>query len=157
MRPINNKGFTLVEVLLVLVVTALLAGLAIPSLKSTLQHYRLYSTVSDFEKTVMYGRERAVMESRVLRWELDRAKSTFFLYELTPDEKDKSLAPVEVNHRAYPKEIQIQTDVQNDEIWFYPDGSHTPFTCRFEQAGFKKVTISSKGTMARLTRQEQNL
>lgn len=61
---INEKGFTLLELVLVLLFTGLIVALALPSLQHPLAHYRLYSAARELEAQIREYQQRAITEEK---------------------------------------------------------------------------------------------
>ena len=59
----TRTGHTLAEMLLVLAIAAVLAGLAMPAMTAMLQQHRLSATVNDFLAAVMLARSEALRRS----------------------------------------------------------------------------------------------
>ena len=58
-----HGGHTLAELLFVLLIAAILAGLAMPAMRGMLQQHRLNTTVNDFLATITLARSEAVRRS----------------------------------------------------------------------------------------------
>ena len=153
----NSNGFTLIEALLVLAIAALLVTVTVPSLKATSSYYRFASTLSDFEKMVALCRQRSVMESEVIRLEVDETKHRITMSELKVSEENQKAEASPLQSRAIPSDIVGRCQASGDDILFYPDGTHTAFSCTFEQSGHRRTTLTSDGTQSHLVRQDTSL
>ena len=60
MKPVNNEGVTLVELVVVLVIIAITAGLLVPNIGAWLPNYRLRSATRDIVSTMRTAQMRAV-------------------------------------------------------------------------------------------------
>ena len=60
MKPVNNEGVTLVELVVVLVIIAITAGLLVPNIGAWLPNYRLRSATRDIVSTMRAAQMRAV-------------------------------------------------------------------------------------------------
>ena len=60
MKPANNEGVTLVELVVVLVIIAIMAGLLVPNIGAWLPNYRLRSATRDIVSTMRTAQMRAV-------------------------------------------------------------------------------------------------
>ncbi|MGZ3997482.1 MAG: pilus assembly FimT family protein [Flavisolibacter sp.] len=60
MKPVNNEGVTLVELVVVLVIIAITAGLLVPNIGAWLPNYRLRSAARDIVSTMRTAQMRAV-------------------------------------------------------------------------------------------------
>jgi prepilin-type N-terminal cleavage/methylation domain-containing protein len=60
MKPVNNEGVTLVELVVVLVIVAIMAGLLVPNIGAWLPNYRLRSATRDIVSTMRTAQMKAV-------------------------------------------------------------------------------------------------
>jgi prepilin-type N-terminal cleavage/methylation domain-containing protein len=58
----REKGFSMIEAVVVMMVSAILAGFAVPSIRSVLYNYRLHAAVSNVTWAVQSTRYQALME-----------------------------------------------------------------------------------------------
>jgi general secretion pathway protein H len=118
----RSDGFTLVELVLVVIIIAAVLAVSYPMLSRGTASFRLRATARDLINTMRYAREKAITEQKVMRIVADReAQKILLTDELGEDE------------RAYPmpKEVRIQgTALMGREILdeplvirFLPNGS----------------------------------
>jgi len=155
-NKLNRAGFTLVEIILVIAVIVMLVGLSVPSLRGTYRGYHFSSTISSFEKTANYAREIAILRGNPIRLVIEPLTFQYQLYELILDEETQETEPALIQTETWDKSIQFQCQPSN-EILFLPDGSHQSFKCEFEASGYRKGSVSSRGTLGRFKRVEQAL
>ena len=124
---INKKGFTLIEILLVLVILGIIAGLSIPNLSRTYHTMLLNRATNDLASLIRYAQSRAIIQQQVFQLSLDSQMKQYFLKKADMNSPDKKLPmhffPVAGRlGRAFeiPQEIQILA--QNSTIDFQPDG-----------------------------------
>jgi type IV fimbrial biogenesis protein FimT len=60
----KNAGFTLLEIMVVVAITGILAGIAVPSFQSTLERDRLKQVAEGFKSDVQFARTEAIKQSR---------------------------------------------------------------------------------------------
>lgn len=58
--PAHNSGFTLVELLIVLVITGILASLAMPSFKSMMLNQRIKTATEELYSSISFARSEAI-------------------------------------------------------------------------------------------------
>lgn len=62
-NPGSNKGFTLVELMIVLAIAAILAGVAVPSFQSLIRDNALTSEANQFVSAIHFARSEALKRS----------------------------------------------------------------------------------------------
>jgi len=90
-RSRAEHGFSLIELLCVLIMLAALAGMAVPSFVSSLREERLRSTTRNIISMTRLARGRAVNRAHVVRLNFDLEQRTYFLTEL--EETQDALQP----------------------------------------------------------------
>jgi prepilin-type N-terminal cleavage/methylation domain-containing protein len=79
MKSAGNHGFTLLELLIVVLVLALVLAVAYPSLTRGSDSIRLRATGRDVLNTLRYAREKAVTEQVGMKVTMERTKQTLVL------------------------------------------------------------------------------
>ncbi|HRZ40560.1 MAG TPA: prepilin-type N-terminal cleavage/methylation domain-containing protein [Candidatus Omnitrophota bacterium] len=77
----RSGGFSMIELLVILVVLSLAAAVTIPSYKSFFRSMRLTKTAEDLAHYLRYGRTRALIRQEPVLLAVDRAGRTFRLQE----------------------------------------------------------------------------
>jgi len=135
-------GFTLVEVLVVVVIISLLAGLGGGIYMGSYKRMLVEKAARDFVLTAQYARIMAIEKQRQYKIQLDVANNGFFLATTQLDEeteqteqmivKDSFCRPVEFEGEVTFEDIQImpiglETTTEDDEdeqaIVFSPNGT----------------------------------
>jgi type II secretion system protein H len=122
MNDLRNRGFTLLELVLVLVIMGLVAALSYPSLSRGVSTLHLRATGRDVINTFRFAREKAVTEQTGMRVMVDREKQQLVLTDYLGDG---------VRTYVLPQDIRIQrvalagTDVTDGPmaVRFLPNGS----------------------------------
>jgi prepilin-type N-terminal cleavage/methylation domain-containing protein len=86
-----RAGFTLLELVVVMVMLGIITGLAVPIFSGSLTSIQLKNARSDFLATLYHTQERAVAESREFRLYLDDKKHVYWVMvhtRTTLDEKE---------------------------------------------------------------------
>ena len=79
MKSAGDRGFTLLELMIVVLVIALVLAVSYPSLSRGSSAIRLRSTGRDVLNTLRYAREKAVTEQIGMKVALDREKQVLML------------------------------------------------------------------------------
>lgn len=116
----KDSGFTLIELMVVLVVAALLAGVAVPNMMPAIAAMRMRAAAGDIASALRYVRGQALSHGR---------EATFFL------DVEKNFYRVSGRHKSYglPSSVKLELFTAEQElggeaggnIRFYPDGSAT--------------------------------
>jgi type IV fimbrial biogenesis protein FimT len=62
-RPRSTGGFSLLELMVTIFVAAILAAIAVPSFRATIQRHRLLAAADDLQTSVQYARTEAVLRA----------------------------------------------------------------------------------------------
>ncbi len=130
-----RRGFTLVEMLLVLALILLVAAIAVPSLDAWFQSYRVQEAADDLQTALIKARTRAMEEGRPYRFEWGVLNERF--YRLAPDdavhwaELQDSPVPPSLSGFDDPPGLTIETELPEgvrfvgglDTVIFQPDGT----------------------------------
>lgn len=129
MRP----GFTLLELILVILIMAVLLGLSTPEFRKTFNNMQFSRSCSDLSAVLNYARQRAIFTRTEYQVRLDLTEAKFWI-----EYKGKS-------DRVYslPKGIVINSD--KDRLTFYPDGRADSVTITISNDA-KSRTFTTEGT-----------
>ncbi|MFN3477449.1 MAG: GspH/FimT family protein [Candidatus Methylomirabilales bacterium] len=134
-HPASNIGFTLLELVVVLVIVGMAFSLVLPAIGSGLRHWRLRGAAREVVTLLKFTRNQAVVKKEPFQVILDRSRNLYWL--------DKGDAPVlsdpdqadEKGIRLYalPNGVrfgEVTVDGSNREgervgILFFPRGSST--------------------------------
>lgn len=119
MAAVRQKGFTLLELLVALVIMAAIAGVAVPQFSRSMTNVQLRKSTQEISAILREARNTAISESRMIALVLEaedqslQIKDGTFIY-FWPDGIDVELAETRTVFR--------EADLS---IRFYPDGTAT--------------------------------
>lgn len=120
-------GFTLVEMLLVVVLLGVLAAAAMPEFFRSYQHLQLQETTNDLAYFMRYAQSRAVLKNQPVRLVFSEDYKRYWLAQLpeTDDPDNESVEFVRISGRwgrtfSIPDEIEVRTPATHIE--FLSDG-----------------------------------
>ncbi|MCH8194145.1 MAG: prepilin-type N-terminal cleavage/methylation domain-containing protein, partial [Planctomycetes bacterium] len=90
------RGFTLLEILIVVTVLGIIAGLGVPVLVASLGHARLYAAVSDVVTAIQYAQTTASSMGSSTRLTVDETAETVLLEKTRFDSMADILDPAEL-------------------------------------------------------------
>ncbi|MFM8332280.1 MAG: GspH/FimT family pseudopilin [Candidatus Methylumidiphilus sp.] len=128
---INSSGFTLLEMMLVLVVAALLAAVAVPNMQPAMASMQLRSATQDVASALRHTRGQALSRGREAEFALNVKKH---FYRVAGRHKPYVL-PESVKLELFTADMLMDADEGQGRIVFYPDGS----------ASGGRVTLSGAG------------
>lgn len=136
-----RRGFTLVEMVVVVIIMAVLFAVTLPSLRSTAKNNRLRSSVRELMSLMKYARTEAVFNGRTTEVFLSLEENQFWLDLRTPDPKTGRYNPKDKKStmerkRDLEKQVSFKgidalpgNILQNEKVIacdFYPDGTASP-------------------------------
>lgn len=139
------KSLTFMEILLVIIILGILLGISLPAFKNTFHSLQLNSVSSDLQALMDYLRGRAIVEGKVIYFNIDNAKK-----ECWAQIKD---APIRLKTYPLPDDIKIET--AQKQIIFYPDGHIDGVTIKLTSLNNQSVILTTKGLYGRIKLQTQ--
>lgn len=132
----TNRGFTLVEIMIVVIIVAVMFAVALPSLRGVNDNNRLRASVRELTNLMKYARTEAVFSGRTTEVFLDTEHHEFWLDLRRPVERgsEKKKGSME-RRRGLEKKVAfdaINAVEQNIlkkgiiAVDFYPDGTASP-------------------------------
>ncbi len=130
----TKKSFTLIELLIVVMILGLLAGITFPSFSNSFANLQLNNSVRDISCLMKYAREKAIMQRKKYRLEFDIAEKRYWLSR----EEDPINAPNQfkklttgIEDKKLPQNISVKkilfpigiSKFSHSYVSFYPDGS----------------------------------
>ncbi len=75
----SSRGFTLLELIVVLSIVAIAVSLVLPSIGSGIRHWRLRGAVREVATLLKFARNQSVVSTKPLHVILDRSRSLYWL------------------------------------------------------------------------------
>ena len=171
----SNAGFTLLELVIVVILVAIVMALSVPRLSGTLGSTGITAGTRQVASMLRYARGRAVMDRLRYRVDLDLDAGEYWLTcEEDPIKKRGAFKPVGGNlgrRRSLPgsatfgefhngaKELRSSRDedgsIRGDGIVFYPDGRGDPARLVVQgREGRRGYTIEVLPALGRVTLRE---
>ena len=133
-KNIKEKGFTLIELVLVLVLMGLIAGLTLPFVVSTLDRIKLQSEVRQIASALQFARSEAISKKTLFTFNVDIDKNQYWLAIPKQEEVTQT--------KTLDETVQVIDYQRADEtltegafmILFYPRGNSSGGTLRFKSA-----------------------
>ncbi len=127
-----NSGFTLIELVLVLVLMGLIAGLTLPFVVATLDRVKLQSGVRQIKSALQFARSEAISKKALFTLNVDIDKNKYWL--VVPKQKEITQS------KTLDETVQVIDYQRADKnltegafkILFYPRGNSSGGTIRFK-------------------------
>lgn len=130
-RPVSGhaflQGFSIIEVLLVVIILSVVAGLAIPNFSRSYHQFHLKNAADELAYVMRYAQSRAVTKNRQVRLEFDPEFSSYWITEGVDSvlESDDTQGFQKISGR-FGKVFRIPDDLsiegEASAVTFYPDG-----------------------------------
>ena len=141
-RRDRRQGFTLIEMMMVLLLMALMTALIVPEMKGTYEEALLRSTCGELANTFSLASSQAVSLDQLHRVRLDRQTGRYFVERRGPATRGKVYLPVQdlpgsegkfdpritiefrrPSEASPSSEPDLPTGELDETIAFYPDGT----------------------------------
>lgn len=147
-RLSKKRGFTLIEILLIVVLLAIVAGLVIPRLGGLFFDYGFTTSVKTVDTLIQYAHNSAIYDNTVYKVIIDDTHETIKLEKYDANEdKDANFISVAGSIgrvQTLPEQVSFD-EVRHSEIYFYPDGRCTKSKFVIKNESGKQATFASNG------------
>lgn len=158
----NQSGFTLMELIMVVVVLGLIASAIVPLYSGSIRKTRAEVAIDHFVRTMEYARDRSVMASTQYRFYFDEDENRYWVMrerlaereggdinlERLPDAREDYLLPESIEITI--ARAERDRDIGGKYIAFYPSGA-----CDFAKVALRipeerrTITIETEGMLGR--------
>ena len=144
-RSKSTSGFTLIEVILVLVVIVIISGIALPNLSRSYGNAKLRSAASNIERLGRYARGMAILREQDLTIVIDTEKQLIYIgaeKKLTSNKSDDELDQDILKRLGYIDKINEEYDrkIEKEISRSLPDGLNVDYI-EIEGIIFDQVNI----------------
>ena len=130
LRISHSRAFTLIEVLMVVLLLGVIAGLAVPNFSGTFSSFQLSETAKNIASLMRYAQDHAIARDKKIRVHFDFLSGEYWLEEkiASADVTQEELDAADIFERVtgkygrtfvIPKEVTAESE--NPMICFYPD------------------------------------
>jgi len=125
-REKMRKGFTLLEMVLVVVLTATLSVFAVPNMRGTLKKVMLTRAANDAASLMRYAQSRAIVRQCRVRLDLDEAGQSYRIAAVPEDEAAREEEQPNVIPGRWGRRSRMPAGVEcvlsTNPLYFYSDG-----------------------------------
>jgi prepilin-type N-terminal cleavage/methylation domain-containing protein len=129
------KAFTLIEFLLVIIISGILITAALPQLRRSFDNFRLTNFASELQVFMTFLRERAIVEGKIIYLNIDHENNKLLAQIKEAKEALKTL--------TLPRGLFLESEKK--QILFYPDGRIDSVTVAAVNCDGQKITLTTKG------------
>jgi len=150
-------GFTLLELLVVMLIVTILAGVAIPQFRRTFRNLQLQVFASDVATLLTYANRRAVARGEVLRVHFDVAGRQYWLasaQDASPEAKFERVSGKFGRVSSVPGAISVASGTP--DVTFYPDGRADRFEIFISEDGRAGYRVATDVRTGRVTLSESH-
>ncbi len=147
-RRVNQNGFTLIEILVVLIIVGLLASLAVVNMAGGSQQRELQEQVRELYLLMQTASEQAVLNNREFGLVLEEGGYRFVAFEDEAEDWSASSERI-FRPRSFPDWLVVTEYLESDtprlssgredslrpEVVFYSSGETTAFELEFTRSG----------------------
>jgi prepilin-type N-terminal cleavage/methylation domain-containing protein len=161
-NPVSH-GFTLIEIMLVVVIILIVAGVAVPKLSGSFSSTRMKDAVRSTVRVARYARSMAILEQAdcTLSFSTNRISlTTAANIKNISTNANRAVATV-LAQRRLPDEIKItkfenQTDedLEENNVTFYSSGMNDGFELTLEDDKDRRYTITCNPITGKITVEE---
>ncbi len=151
-RRRGRRGFTLLELMIVLLIMGLLAGASIPLFRRTYTHLQLEVFSYDLAKLCEYAGHRAVTTGKAVRVHFVPQARQYWLLEAEAALPDSAFdrIPGRVGLvQTVPEALSLSPSAQ--DVTFYPDGRAEPFRVVILDRARQEYTLTTQVWTGRVT------
>ena len=126
-----KRGFTLIEILIVVIILAVIAGISIPNFAKSLITIELSQTAQDLLMTMRFAQSRSVLQGGVYQLVFEDGFKSYHLEQAKTDtsETEEEIIFIPMNNRWGKKHLvpsSVSVTLDRSTVRFYSDGTIEP-------------------------------
>lgn len=135
----RRRGFTLIELIIIIVIVGILAGVTLPQMRAGLRAWALESFSRSFQSTLNFLTQQAVAEGKVLCLHIDNEHKTYWA-AYVGNETHVRTASI-----GRDLTINVTTAEEAQGVCFYPDGSVDKADIVIYTSDNQTIALTSQG------------
>ena len=146
MKGRGKVGFTFIELLMVIVILGIFVAMATPNFRNTYLELELSSQARSLAKFLTYAQERAVVEGKTYRFEMNPVQGRYWLVVERESEGEDGTHFGRIEGRygrvvKLPSGISVASD--KEKILFYPDGGSDSFSLSLKDQEGRELVLKN--------------
>jgi type II secretion system protein H len=137
----KDKGFTLLELLVVLILMSLISAFAFPKLYDSISSHELKKSAQDIANTIKLARYKAMVLKKILNLKINIYSNELTLISNSDEKIFLKNISKKINMKFYSEGKIMDYDLRNIII-FFPDGTNTGGKFIIKNKKEDKITIT---------------
>lgn len=141
----NNNAVTFVELLVVIIIIAILAGVSIPQLRKTLDNFELDNFAKNIYYLCHYLQASAISQGTIYGLNISPGNRVLNARYKDQNQEFQKLEGRFRKEYNLPARVIILNPTEDKTLYFYPDGSTSEIEITFKNNYGHKVSLTAKG------------